>query len=68
VFDSLCGCKQSGVERGRVMFNRTIHRTIHFDQTFRLPGVDETIVAGDYEIDDNEVPKIALEKVGSALY
>lgn len=37
------------------MFDRTIHRTIHFDRPFRLPGVDETIVAGVYEIDDDEV-------------
>lgn len=37
------------------MFNRTKHRTIHFDQPFTLRGVDETIAAGDYEIDDDEV-------------
>ena len=37
------------------MFNRTKHRTIHFDRPFTLPGVDETIAAGDYEIDDDEV-------------
>lgn len=38
------------------MFDRTIHRTIRFDRPFRLPGADETIVAGAYEIDDDEVP------------
>ncbi|MCK3781077.1 hypothetical protein MZK49_30955 [Ensifer sesbaniae] len=37
------------------MFNRTKHRTIHFDWSFTLPGVDEAIAAGDYEIDDDEV-------------
>ncbi|OCP05764.1 MULTISPECIES: hypothetical protein [unclassified Ensifer] len=36
------------------MFNRTKHRMIHFDRPFTLPGVDETIAAGDYEIDDDE--------------
>lgn len=37
------------------MFNRTKHRTIHFDRPFTLRGVEETIAAGDYEIDDEEV-------------
>lgn len=36
------------------MFNRTKHRTIHFDRPFTLRGVHETIAAGDYEIDDDE--------------
>ncbi len=37
------------------MFNRTKHRTLHFDRPFTLRGVEETIAAGDYEIDDEEV-------------
>ena len=37
------------------MFNRTNHRSIHFNRPFQLPDTVETFAAGDYDVDEDEV-------------
>ncbi|MGF6175157.1 hypothetical protein [Ensifer sp. 4252] len=37
------------------MFDRTNHRSIHFNRPFRLPDTDEIFAAGDYDVDEDEI-------------
>ncbi|MGN8020129.1 hypothetical protein ACTJJ7_05385 [Phyllobacterium sp. 22229] len=36
------------------MFTRTTHSIVHFDAPFALKGVDKTLPAGDYDVDQDE--------------
>ncbi|QND52041.1 hypothetical protein HB779_09055 [Phyllobacterium sp. 628] len=36
------------------MFTRTTHSIVHFDAPFVLKGVDKTLPAGDYDVDQDE--------------
>ncbi|MDK1384310.1 hypothetical protein QN224_02675 [Sinorhizobium sp. 8-89] len=36
------------------MFARTKSRTVHFDEPFRVPDIDQVVPAGDYEVDEDE--------------
>lgn len=36
------------------MFTRTTHSIVHFNAPFALKGVDKTLPAGDYDVDQDE--------------